>query len=680
MLSTLAEWSYQQVDRYGRWVLAVPVALAALVVVLTFYLAGAYGRQSGWPSEEEQRAIDARRMAEDKIENDALVALKANQQAREEAAKSQAARQLRQAAIEPAVAAAKQAPTPVASTPSPLDLPGDLAAWTENDFFLARQIEDGRFAAALEARGKTRVGKESEARFLARLLDPAIPDEVKDRLQEAARLKKAQSPAAARLVQDVRSKAFRVQIAAALGVNGTTASAEALARMASGGLGFEDPRAAEAAVKALVENVAPQNEAVLLKLLLVPPDADKAAAAARTALSQRLVASLKSSASRRLRLEIARKIIDPTTPAEIRAPLGEIVRDTIPVNFDAQLVIFRGAMVAPETRAAIERFFLACGSEALGWTLGVPDRPNSGTTADWPPFVVRRLWRDEFAELTRRRIEAARSLQEAAGTIAMAATAPTDAMRQCLAENLLRHWEDGPAALATAASGSRPPVFDPGWVLVLKTVERRIARARTSASSAGRFTAKDAQSRKRWEDFKTQTREQWGKAAGEAVRGQCAVFHAIALGREETARVTGGEPPEEVSPPIPLHPNARVMAAVQVDLSKLCEARVPGLQVDPLQVTYLRAEGRQSPMKLLQWYRRHLRGCEARKLPDGAWLDAILPGEEGRKRSIDVRIVESKPIAGRPPEEEREMTVDILAIEVRDPMDRTDAEESPAAP
>ena len=97
-----------------------------------------------------------------------------------------------------------------------------------------------------------------------------------------------------------------------------------------------------------------------------------------------------------------------------------------------------------------------------------------------------------------------------------------------------------------------------------------------------------------------------------------------------------------------------------------------------LEIHYIRAEETGKPRKVLAFYARqaqveHGRTCE--RSTKSAWLDGLrmLP-QTGRRRSIDVLMTRSdnqgQPAEMAKDDEETDLIVEILTIEIKDPLSR----------
>ena len=79
--------------------------------------------------------------------------------------------------------------------------------------------------------------------------------------------------------------------------------------------------------------------------------------------------------------------------------------------------------------------------------------------------------------------------------------------------------------------------------------------------------------------------------------------------------------------------------------------KAAGLDLAPLRVRYLRTDQRARPAAVLAYYRRQLPHCQEHALPQGVWLDALLPAGAVRgalDRHVDHQTQQGPPQPRRP--------------------------------
>jgi hypothetical protein len=69
------------------------------------------------------------------------------------------------------------------------------------------------------------------------------------------------------------------------------------------------------------------------------------------------------------------------------------------------------------------------------------------------------------------------------------------------------------------------------------------------------------------------------------------------------------------------------------------------------------------PTALLAYYRRQLPHCQEHAVPQGVWLDALLPAGESAARSIDVLITRPNKDHSSLADQDQRLIVEILAVE-----------------
>lgn len=148
--------------------------------------------------------------------------------------------------------------------------------------------------------------------------------------------------------------------------------------------------------------------------------------------------------------------------------------------------------------------------------------------------------------------------------------------------------------------------------------------------------------------------------------------------------------------PVELHEGANVVAEYHLNWPADLQAKLPGVEVSPLIVHYVRIEESNRGGKLMTHYQKYLKGAKVRTIDRGRWLDQVDEGTApGRRRSIDVMIANVNPPPPPPPASARgreakpkvtdePMVVEILSIEVANPYpeedDAADAEKSKQKP
>ncbi len=636
-----------------------------------------YAQWGGMSKEEWLKQREERRKKEKREEEEARKKTEAEKQA-QQAAKQEKAK--KQAEAQAAALATKSKPEPSASgrqfsgdpkqqlpaTESPR--PEAFSDWKDIDFFEARILDDPRLLPAAEYYGQHHVGDEAAADVLIQLLKPRILAGVRDRISAPKRKQDELND---------RHKLLTQTLVAALGANGTAKGRQALEELIDGSFRTEfDQVAADAAVKALVDNQSPEHEEILFRVLtsadqMRPPGMGEVTA---RALCERAVGLLKSGASSRFRVRLAEGLVGPATPLEAQKLFEEIIREPTTANFEAHAVLYFDHRVDTELKAEIEREFVRYGSEAMGYMLSFPEqRSRFSSTPDWPYQVAQRLWSPRVPLLIESRVRAAKTLAEINQVILLGSTVPTTAMRELLLETFVRYWTDGPSALRTAGLAG-DVVHEPGFYPVVKMLLRDAEAGRTALSEAiprGRLNALgDLVKQRQQRDAKV--REEWEEAAQDLLLATFGRYREMGQAHADAMRREGKPVDFDHATkhlPVDLPPGARVVAAVHYRWPAGIAEKVSGVLCSPMDIHYARIDARGEPEKIAGAYRRKLSGYELRNVPQGVWFDSLKNGSSpGRKVSVDVVVRLARPDPLRLPNEEQELTVDVLTVELDEPI------------
>jgi hypothetical protein len=149
---------------------------------------------------------------------------------------------------------------------------------------------------------------------------------------------------------------------------------------------------------------------------------------------------------------------------------------------------------------------------------------------------------------------------------------------------------------------------------------------------------------------------------------------AASAASEETIERDGDIEEAAVGPrrsmPINLHRGAVVAAEYHARWPDHAQAKLPGAQVAPLEIHYVRIEEENRPAKLAGLYQRQAgRNAIVRESDGGGWIDALVEDPQTHeRRSVDIRIYNDPSGAGvnaeLRPSEERPIVVEILTISV----------------
>ena len=121
--------------------------------------------------------------------------------------------------------------------------------------------------------------------------------------------------------------------------------------------------------------------------------------------------------------------------------------------------------------------------------------------------------------------------------------------------------------------------------------------------------------------------------------------------------------------PLELPKNAELNTVFHLQWPEQLEGRVT-TAVSPLSIYYAQIRLEEQGQKVMKHFERQLKGAQARRLENGAWLDSATRPTAGKLRSVDVMITRSKPRPGVVPAVTRnsaeDLTVEILWIEIND--------------
>jgi hypothetical protein len=146
----------------------------------------------------------------------------------------------------------------------------------------------------------------------------------------------------------------------------------------------------------------------------------------------------------------------------------------------------------------------------------------------------------------------------------------------------------------------------------------------------------------------------------DVVRTLCRRLCAAAQNQQTAA---GAESTAEADPfPLKLQANADVVAVYRLDWPETLSGRIAA--PPSLRVNYARIELKARPTRVLAYYRRQLPGCEEHAIPGGGWLDSLSNDKQQTKtRSTDVFVAKTNANVSGVPDQDQELSVDILSIE-----------------
>lgn len=559
------------------------------------------------------------------------------------------------------------APPPL---PPPLPPPADLTQWDEHDFHVARLISDRRLVEAVAVRAMRPQKTEAEARTLIDLiaLKPIGPS--------------ATAPTAAgprRSGSKPEDAALLARAADALAANGTAMARQALVAMIQGTIPTADAKAAaEAALDAIGRQKASWADAILLDVVFQPERflSEGGPWAAPDALRQRTLALLRGQQGSSVREQLALRLAQHAADQSGRSSIVGLLSEPVLANLPAQVVLYQSARLPQDQSVTLERHFATWSRCALKHWLELPPEGDEPVLEpSQAAAVARLLWNDQFVSILELRHRSIGALPEAPTLLALSATIPTVAMRKRLVRTLDRHYLDGPGVLrhATLASGG---VFDPALPLSVREVIRENTRSATKSASrppGGRPTPPPVMTRPPMSD-------DWEALVVDLLRQQCRSYFKAGLARmteqrgqsvrtaERSSAAPGGEQSAKKSWwPFTLHAGAEALVHYEIDRESIGQSgRGPEA---PLRLCYLRLEEKGRPSRPLSNYRRQIRNLVERRCEGGYWLAGRLDAEAGKACCIDLFVLPAKAGVVLAPEEEQQLTIELLVIQTTDVSD-----------
>ena len=466
------------------------------------------------------------------------------------------------------------------------------------------------------------------------------------------------------------------QAAEALAANGTATARQALVAMIQAAIPTADAKAAsEAAIEAVARQRASWSEALLLDIVF-QPDRFMGPSAAWTSpdtLRQRVLALLRKQEGSTVREQLALRLAQYAADQSGRSSLVDLLSEPVLANLPAQVVLYRSARLPQDRSLMFESHFVGWSRRALSHWLELPAEGTEATLdSEQAAAVARLLWSDDLFPILELRHRSIGALSEAPTLLALSVTIPTVAMRKRLVRTLDRHYADGPGVLrqATLSSGG---VFDPALSLLVREVIRDNTRssARTAARpTAGRPTQPAAAPR-------APTGDVWEALVADLLRQQCRRYYQAGMARlaaqrsqaMQTAAPAHERPGDDLSAkkpwrPFTLHTGAE--ALVQYEIDRETASQSPRGPEAPLRLCYLRFEEKGKPSRPLASYRRQFRQLTEVRHAGGYWLFGRIDAEAGKVCYVDLFVLPAKAGVVLSPEEEQQLTIELLAIQTTD--------------
>jgi hypothetical protein len=545
-------------------------------------------------------------------------------------------------------------PTGNAALLPPPPLPSeDTGEWDEHDLYVARLTGDPRLLDAIARRTARPKRTVEEARLLAELLVPRMLAGARDAANRAAG-RGGPANASSTLVRAITE---------GLAANGTAEARCTLAEILGGVRPTEDP--ATALDGALAGLMAQGDKACddLVVMAIVSPERallEQQGPTTPEILRQRAIAMARSGASIPLRVELVDHLNDVQLPAAVKAQLLTLLREPLLANLPAQVALCKDIRLDPTIRSSLEAQMAAHAGVALQTMLELaPTRADAVRLPADAALIANQLWTDDFSVYLDVRLQGIGRLSDEPALLHLAASIPTDAVRDRLSRTLDRHWLDGPTVLRGGwTTSERFP--DPGLLTVMRSVWRE--NTKTSASPGKPRSA---------QQNALQVAEQWEKAGEDLARLYCRRCQITALNRLAEVR-TGAKSPGEsrTAPedlPIPPHVESADLLSYRGTWPGSLSGMVDNLPVAPLEMRYMRIEEKARPSRVASYYRRQLRAVREFKLPDGLHLVGQGEAASGRVRWLDVFVLQAKPDAVASLEDEQQLTIEAISIEVCQP-------------
>lgn len=509
-------------------------------------------------------------------------------------------------------------------------------------------------------------------------------------------------------------------IIGALGENGSDAARKTLEQVLSGKFTTDDDKVAvEATLKTLVAHACLENDMLLLRVLMTPEamrPADRQGPWPAKEMRAKAFELVKANASPELRAKLAESLADRLA----KLPSGDPIRDFLlapdPRNAIAQAVLYEKASGIKEVRIKLEQQLTSYSSLALGRLMGLPEGAETGTGGAVPAAVVAvkpaagtmgeaaaveakddphlalqlagLLWSEKFCEPIETQFAELRSLERQTNLIVLAATIPQDSIRVALAKLLRKRWNDGPKLLETAGLFDRT-VTDPALLLLLKLSPRKDPKAGgRTAAGAGRgkqpqqparqpaagATGKVADAAKA-NQKKEQAELDWMSASTKLTSTMLKRFYEAAQAKDRAETPAGKAAAPKLPSGIELNEGAKPVTSFHVLWPDEITGKIPGGKPSLLEVYYVRVEELNKPRKVVNFYSRQLqtKPADAHLIDNKAvWIDGRLEVQGDRRRSADVWITRADDKASETvaDEEETDLIVELLVIEIKDPIAR----------
>ena len=215
-------------------------------------------------------------------------------------------------------------------------------------------------------------------------------------------------------------------------------------------------------------------------------------------------------------------------------------------------------------------------------------------------------------------------------------------------------------------------LVEPGFLTVLKSA----ARANALAKAAPPHKPEAASPKRHPEQAPKEKPNspidaEWLKLREELTRDYCRQCRAAAVAQLVAQRRDDGDSLQKFSAadaPLLPPPGSDVDAVFRFDWPGQHAAQLPRSENDALHLYYLRIGFRTKLNRMLTYYRRQMSSCQEHSTSDGIWLESLTESASGdHARSTDVLIAHAQAGTDASPNEEQELSIEILFIETGKP-------------
>jgi hypothetical protein len=415
-------------------------------------------------------------------------------------------------------------------TTSAQPLSEDVTKWGKGDFIRARQENNPKLLEAIVYLGEKSPGNVPVAQQLAELLKPPKPPEQSD-------------PTFGRSTGGYAMPGLIEATVNALAKNGSQAARQTMTQILTGKLVTEDDRTAvDAVLRALVLSPSPENDDIILKVLVSPEDiraANPQGAWQPSDMRTRVLDLIRQGASENLCKKLAENLVQKVL--EPNDPTVEFLLQDNPDNLSAQLVLYLSEDLSNEKKLALEQSFQNYSSQALGLMMGIPTtldgtasasageprgagptgsgwRGSPTATGTFNPMatttnatreilsdynrgvhLAKLLWGEPLASLMAESMSEVRSMERSAPDIVLASTLPLDSIHSAMYKMLKKRAVIDSPQLLESAGWTDNTITDPSMIVLLKLLPRSkatkvapitggVATSTTSSARSSRYS------------------------------------------------------------------------------------------------------------------------------------------------------------------------------------------------